>query len=345
MKILVVAIAVLAAIVLFTLPPKAEQKPAEALGNTPTVPEPGPQPEPSGNATRSEEPEEPAVVYEPRINPADFTTNITNRYLTFTPGMNFTYEGETEDGTERIVVLVLNETRTVAGVTTLIVWDRVWLDGDLTEDTKDWYAQDKEGNVWYFGEDSKEIVGGAVASTAGSWESGVDGAKPGIVMEADPKVGDSYRQEYYEGEAEDMADVIALGVSVTVPYGTFQNCLKTRDWTPLEPGADEYKYYCLEIGGVVLEQVIEDGEKVELINVSSGAEETLEPGEPLPVIRTEITEEEARAIALTVLNGTITDVAIEKKHGKTAYVVEMQTGDGEQDVIIDIKTGEVLGIE
>ncbi len=115
------------------------------------------------------------------------------------------------------------------GVNTIVVWDRVWLNDELIEDTKDWYAQDKYGNVWYFGEDSKEYEDGKVVSTEGSWEAGVDNAKPGIIMKANPVIGESYRQEYYKGEAEDMADVVALGVKVKVKYGSFSDCLQTRD--------------------------------------------------------------------------------------------------------------------
>jgi hypothetical protein len=112
-----------------------------------------------------------------------------------------------------------------------VVWDREWLNDALIEETYDWYAQDKEGNVWYLGEDSKEYENGKAANSKGSWEAGVDGAKPGIIMKGDPKIGDSYRQEYLKGKAEDMADVVALSESVAVPFGTFTDCLKTRDWS------------------------------------------------------------------------------------------------------------------
>ena len=204
--------------------------------------------------------------YNPTINPDDFVEKIDNQYHSLTPGTTFTYQSETEDGIERNEVVVTDETRIVLGVTTTVVWDRVWLDNELIEETYDWYAQDNEGNVWYFGEDSKEYENGKVVSTYGSWEAGVDGAKPGIIMEAHPKVGDSYEQEYYKGEAEDMADVLALAETVSVPYGTFENCLKTRDWSRIEHDLNEYKYYSPEIGGVVLEVVVDTGERVELID-------------------------------------------------------------------------------
>jgi uncharacterized membrane protein YkoI len=287
--------------------------------------------------------------YNPQINPADFTTKVDNKYFTLIPGRKFVYEGETEEGAERIEVYTTYETKKVLGVETVVVWDRVWLEGDIIEDTKDWYAQDKEGNVWYFGEDSKELVDGKIVSRAGSWESGVDGAKPGIIMKAKPKVGDSYRQEYYEGEAEDQADILAFGESVRVPYGSFTDCLKTRDCTPLEPDADEYKYYSPEVGGVVLEVGVQTGERVELIEIKSDTEagQEIQPPEEEPEeLQTKITEEEAKAIVLAEVPGKVTDVAIEKKFGKIAYVVEIDADNGpETDIIIDAYTGEVLGTE
>lgn len=336
-----VIIVLAASVLLFSQPPEK----AKPLQNDLT-PVNGPATElPEENATNDTgEPVVPEEIYNPQLNPADFTNVITNPYYALTPGRKWVYEGETEDGTERNEVIVLNETKVIMGITTAVVWDRVWLDGELTEETYDWYAQDKDGNVWYLGEDSKEMADGMITSTAGSWEYGLDGAKPGIIMEANPQIGDSYRQEYYAGEAEDMADVVSLDESVTVPYGSFAGCLKTRDWTPLEPGADEYKYYCPAAGAVVLEVVIEDGEKSELIAIEN-LTEAPEPEEPKETIKTEITEEEARAIASAALEGTITDVAIETKYGKLAYVVEMRTSQGEKDVIIDIETGEIIKIE
>lgn len=210
--------------------------------------------------------------YNPIINPSDFTSKVTNKYFTLTPGTKMVYEGETEEGTERIEFYVLDETRIVEGVENIIVWDRVWLDGELIEETFDWYAQDKEGNVWYFGEDSKEMENGKVVSTEGSWESGVDGARPGIIMKANPAIGDLYRQEYYEGEAEDMAEVIAFGERVTVPFGSFSDCLKTYEWSPLEPDAKENKYYSQETGGVILEVSFDGKEKIELIDIQYDAQ-------------------------------------------------------------------------
>ena len=208
-------------------------------------------------------------IYDPKIIPDDFVSEINNKFFTLVPGTTFIYEGKTEDGTERNEMYVTNNTKVVLGVNTVEVWDRVWLDGELIEETLDWYAQDKSGNVWYFGEDSKEYESGKVTGTKGSWEAGVDGAKPGIIMQAEPKIGQEYRQEYYQNTAEDMAQVVSIDESVTVPYDSFTGCLKTKDWNPLEPGKDEHKYYCPDVAGVVLEVSIADGEKVELIDVKT----------------------------------------------------------------------------
>lgn len=206
-------------------------------------------------------------IYDPKIIPDDFVSEINNKFFTLVPGTTFIYEGKTEDGMERNEMYVTNNTKAVLGVDTVEVWDRVWLDGELIEETLDWYAQDKSGNVWYFGEDSKEYSLGKITSTKGSWEAGVDGAKPGIIMQAEPKIGQPYRQEYYKNIAEDMAQVVSIDESVTVPYDSFTGCLKTMDWNSLEPGTGEHKYYCQDVGGVVLEVGIADGEKVELIDV------------------------------------------------------------------------------
>jgi hypothetical protein len=183
-------------------------------------------------------------AYTPHIDPAEFTTKIDNEYFPMKPGTTFIYEGKGE----RDEMRVTNQTKKVMGVECVVVDDRAWEDGKLIERTYDWFAQDREGTVWYFGEDTKEYDNGKVVSTKGSWEAGVDGAKPGIIMQADPKVGQSYHQEYYPGEAMDMAKVLSLNTSVTVPYGSFDHALDTREWTPLQPVFFEKKYYVRGVG-------------------------------------------------------------------------------------------------
>jgi uncharacterized membrane protein YkoI len=205
--------------------------------------------------------------YAPVIDPANFVEGVNHPYFMLTPGTTFVYEAQTEDGLERIEVTVMPETKQILGIVCVVVRDTVWVDGELVEDTFDWYAQDKDGNVWYMGEDTKEYEDGAVVTTAGSWEAGVDGAQPGFIMEAHPQVGDSYRQEYYAGEAEDMAEVLHLSETASISYGTFDEVLVTKEWSPLEPGVAEHKYYAPGVG-LILEVVVEGGSgQVELVDV------------------------------------------------------------------------------
>ncbi len=211
-----------------------------------------------------------ATPYAPEIDPARFSTAIDNRYLPFVPGTVFTYQGTTGGEDQRNVVTVTDDTRTVMGVACVVVRDQVFTGDTLTEDTFDWYAQDADGNVWYFGEDSKAYEDGEV-DTSGSWEAGVDGAMPGIVMEASPAVGDRYRQEYYVGEAEDMAEVLTIGESATVPFGHFSEVLVTREWTPLEPDIIEHKFYAPGVGMVLSESVQGEEERFELVDLQTGA--------------------------------------------------------------------------
>ncbi len=206
-------------------------------------------------------------TYSVVIDPASFVSKIDNPYYPLLPGTTFIYEGKTEDGLEHTETTVSNETKEILGVTCIVVKDSVTVDGQLAEETFDWYAQDKDGNVWYFGEDSKEYENGEVVSTKGSWEAGVDGAQPGIIMKANPQIGESYRQEYYRGEAEDMADVISLTESASVPFGSFDNLLVTKEWTPLEPDIVANKYYKNGVG-LILEESVKGGSgRVELIDI------------------------------------------------------------------------------
>jgi hypothetical protein len=202
-------------------------------------------------------------------NPEEFVAEINNPYLAFKPGRVFTYQGQTEDGLETIVVEVTKKTKTILGVVTTVVHDQAFLNGELIEDTFDWFAQDTDGNVWYFGEDSKEIQDGQVVSTAGSWEAGVDGAQPGIIMLANPTVGTKYQQEFAEDVAEDMAKVLSLSETVEVPYGMFVECLQTMEWTPLEPGAREFKFYAPGVGQVLEVQPQSGGVRIELTDIKN----------------------------------------------------------------------------
>lgn len=209
-----------------------------------------------------------SVPYAPTIVPEEFSAVIDNRFLPLVPGTTLVYESTTAEGIERDEVVVTHEKRVVMGVTCVVVRDTVKVNGEITEATDDWLAQDKEGNVWYFGEDSKEYMNGKMTSTFGSWEGGVDGAKPGIVMKSIPVVGDSYRQEFYAGAAEDMAKIDGMGLKISVPFGSYAGVLRTLEWTPLELGVAEYKYYAPDVG-VVMETTQGSGERSELIDISS----------------------------------------------------------------------------
>jgi hypothetical protein len=203
--------------------------------------------------------------YDPQIDPANFVATIDNPYLPLAPGSVWEYEGTSEDGTERVVVEVTDETREVMGVTATVVRDRVYVGDELVEDTDDWFAQDADGNVWYFGEEVENFEDGQLEDTDGSWEAGVDGALPGIVMPADPQVGDAFRQEFYEGEAEDMFEILAVDGERSVPAGDFSDALVTEDWNPLEPDVVEQKTYAPGVGLIYEEKTVGGEEFVELI--------------------------------------------------------------------------------
>ena len=219
---------------------------------------------PSTNGDENSLPGGVSLEYNPKISPENFSMNITNPYFSLPIGKKMVYEKHADGEVERIEVLVPGWTKDIMGVKTLVFWDRVYVDGELVEDTRDYLAQDIEGNVWYFGEDVDNYEDGEFVDHHGAWIGGVDGAKPGIWMKATPKVGDDYRQEYYKGEAEDMGRIDAVGVSVSVPAGDFTDCVKVYEWTPLD-SATAFKYHCSEVGGTALED--EAGERVELVTV------------------------------------------------------------------------------
>jgi hypothetical protein len=207
--------------------------------------------------------------YSPSIKPSEFTTTIDNKYFPLKPGTTFVYQGKTKNATERDVMTVTHSTKQIMGVKCVVVDDRVWAHGKLSEKTFDWYAQDKKGNVWYFGENTKEYKKNGKVSTEGSWEAGKDGAKPGIIMPANPKVGQTYRQEYLKGVAEDMAKVLDLNGSVKVPYSSYNHALVTKEWSPLEPGVAAHKYYGAGAGDVKEVAVKGPLETLVLVDVKS----------------------------------------------------------------------------
>lgn len=199
------------------------------------------------------------------LDPADFSAEIDHPYWPMQPGTTWVYR----EGDQRVEVTVTDRTRTVMGIETRVVHDLVTENGVPVEDTFDWYAQDADGNIWYFGEDTTEFEDGKPAGHAGAWEAGVDGALPGILLPVDPEVGLSYRQEHYAGEAEDRAKILALDERVEVPAGTYEGVLQTEDTTPLEPGLVEHKFYARGVGPVLALKVKGDTGREELVSHST----------------------------------------------------------------------------
>ena len=203
--------------------------------------------------------------------PAGFTTRIDNPYWPMAPGSRWISREREGGSTLRVQVTVTRRTKVVAsGLRARVVHDVVTEKGRVVENTYDWYAQDRAGNVWYLGEDTKAYEPGKPVSTAGSWEDGVDGARRGIAMPAHPRVGQSYRQEYYRGKAEDRGRVLSLDKRATVPFGTFDHLLETRDYTRLEPDATEHKFYAKGVGPI-LTLAVHGGGREELVRFERGS--------------------------------------------------------------------------
>ena len=229
----------------------------------------------AGAATaRTTPPDELAPIhgtYAPKIDARNFVARIDNRYLPYEPGTRFHFEGVRGTTRQTDDQVVLRRTKRILGVTCTVVRDTVSEHGRAVERTDDWYAQDRQGNVWYMGEDSFERRNGRFVKASDSWESGVDGAKPGIIMPADPRPGDAYRQEYYPpGKALDQARVLRRTGTLTVRYGTFKRLLVTSEFSPLEPQT-ERKYYAPGIGETAERVVKGHHEEFELVSKTRAA--------------------------------------------------------------------------
>jgi hypothetical protein len=201
------------------------------------------------------------------LTPADFTTQIDNPYFPLPVGGRWVIRVTDTEGLEqREVITVTDQTKRIAdGVEARVVRDVVSEGGKPVEITDDWYAQDSDGNVWYFGEDTAEFHNGK-RDTSGSFEAGVNGADAGIAMLADPTAGQTYREEYYAGHAEDRSRVLALDQQAEVPFGHFGDVLLTEDYTPIEPDVLELKFYAKGIGQVLAQTVSGGSEREELIS-------------------------------------------------------------------------------
>jgi len=200
--------------------------------------------------------------------PGNFVGRVDNPWFPLAPGTTFVYRGVKDGKSARDVFTVTQATKTIQGVRCTAVRDRLYLAGRLEERTTDWYAQDRRGNVWYFGESTAELDrAGHVTSTEGSWQAGRDGAQAGIYMTARPMVGQSRRQEFYKGHAEDHFSVLSVRARVSVPFKSSTRALLTKEWTPLEPGTLDHKYYVRGIGQVKEVTVKGPLERSELVSV------------------------------------------------------------------------------
>jgi hypothetical protein len=211
------------------------------------------------------------AAYSPAIDPANFSTSTTidNPFFPLLPGKTFVYEGHIADGFEHVEFAVTHATRVILGVTCVEVHDTRKVNGVVLEDTRDWFAQDKDGNVWYFGENTTLVDNGLPIDLSGSWTGGIDGAQPGIIMKAHPALKDFYRQEFLVGEAEDLAEVISLTASESTPYTSCTNdCLETQESSSLAPGDVEHKFYKMGVGNILtIDLASTPAERSELVNI------------------------------------------------------------------------------
>jgi hypothetical protein len=176
-----------------------------------------------------------------------YTAKVDHPLVPLTTVRHTVFTGFEGDTRTRVVSRVLKKTRRVAGVRVAIVDVREFEDGELVEHTRDYYAQDRKGRVWYFGESVDDIENGKVVGHEGQWFAGKNGAKPGLFMPAKPKVGKVFEQERAPGVAEDRSKVVAVGLEVATAAGQFDECIKTRDFAPLDK-ATEFKFYCAGVG-------------------------------------------------------------------------------------------------
>jgi hypothetical protein len=202
-------------------------------------------------------------------SPSHFSARIDNPWLPLRPGTLFIYRGTKDGKPSRDMLTVTHRTASIDGYPCVVVYDKLFLSGILEERTIDWYTQDDRGNVWYFGEATEQLdPHGKVVSTEGSWRTGVNGAVPGIFLPAVPKVGQTGRQEFYKGHAEDHFRVLDVHAHVSVPAVSSKAAVLTEEWTPLEPGVLDHKYYVRGIGNVLEQSVRGPNERNELVSVT-----------------------------------------------------------------------------
>ena len=227
---------------------------------------------PSAVAATAQDPPLPQGSEPVTLDPANFSTRIDNPYWPMAPGTRWVYrETDGRGNRQKVVVRVTRRTRVVDGVRARVVRDTVTERGKLVEDTFDWYAQDRAGNVWYLGEKTREYEEGRYVGDSGSFEAGVDGAQAGVAMPARPVPGMRYRQEYKKGEAEDRAQVLSVTEQAQVPFRHFsRRVLLTKDLNPLEPRVMEYKLYARGVGPVLVLDVSGGAGREELLSFKRG---------------------------------------------------------------------------
>ena len=312
----------------------------------------------SGNVISSRSASDNTILsesYSPSINPQNFTVGaITTKYFSMSAGKHLIYNTTTEEGTKRIEVLVPGWTKEIMGVTTLVVWNRIYVNDELVEDTRDYLAQDHSGNIWYFGEDVDNYENDIINNHDGAWIAGADGAQPGILIPSQPIVGQEFRQEYYTGKAEDIGRVEWVGVAVDVPAGYFNDCVQLHEWNPLDDSARD-TYYCNDASAIALE--IEEDERVELVYISftgaldiplpaayeaQGVQDVTTLQETSTLQEELTTPEEAIAIALATVNGDFVDIETRLENNVATYIVSVDTGSSIQEVIVDANSGEII---
>jgi hypothetical protein len=224
-------------------------------------------------ASASAAPKLPTGADPVNLDPADFSADITNPYWPMKPGTRWIYRGVEEgEPTQDIVIVATTSTKKLAnGITARVVRDTARVKGQIIEDTLDWYAQDSAGNIWYLGEQTAEFEEGKVVSRAGSWEAGKDGALPGILIPAQPQVGQQYRQEFKKGEAEDNGQVLGLNHLVEVKAGQYQGALVTMDTSTIEPDVVEFKFYAPDVGPLLALDISGGAGREELVKIDKAA--------------------------------------------------------------------------
>lgn len=293
------------------------------------------------------------------VRPELFVDCVDNPYFPLIPGTTYEYRVETDEGTEMTTVTVTTQTKEIMGISATVVRDTVELNGEVKEDTFDWYAQDDRGNVWYLGEETKEYENGEVVTTSGSFEAGVDGARAGIIMEGDPRPGDVYREEYYPDRATDMGAVLSLTEPVSVTIGSFENALMTAAYNPLDSEL-EHKFYVPGVG-VVKEALVGGNETSELVSISHDSNQMQDSNAPaacgaafvgtIPVGQNQqnleslaqITAAQAEEAALAVNpDSQVQETELEVENGFLAYEVALDNG---SEVLVDAGDGTILSIE